>query len=253
MTGLDHEFIGTMLPALAGGTMFLDNAGGSQVARPVAERVQTTCWARTSSLVPTTAHRVLRAQRRLKCARPEEIVMGTTSSQLFDQLACALVQHWQPGDEVIVTGFDHKANIGPWRRLASQGTVIREWSLRPGEHQPRLEDLRALMTGRTRLVAVTHVSNIFVSILPIRQLADAVHEAGAMICVDGLADAPHRAVDVQALGLDVYGFSVYKVFGPHHAALYGRYGLLRHKACIINHFVYGEDKVPAKLEPGNPN
>jgi selenocysteine lyase/cysteine desulfurase len=58
---------------------------------------------------------------------------------------------------------------------------------------------------------------------------------------------------VQALGVDFYGFSVYKVYGPHHAALYGRYDLLRHKAGNINHFMYGEDKVPAKLEPGNPN
>lgn len=252
-----------MFPALATGTVFLDNAGGSQVARPVAQRVQDYMLGATVQLGASygasaaAGAKVAYGRKALallmNAERPEEIVMGSSSSQLFDNLARALVQHWQPGDEVVVTGFDHEANIGPWRKLAAQGIVIREWALRPGEHLPRLDDLRAVMTDRTRLVAVTHVSNIFGSILPIRDIADAVHVAGAMICVDGVAFAPHRAIDVQALGVDFYGFSVYKVYGPHHAALYGRHDLLRHKAGNINHFMYGEDKVPAKLEPGNPN
>lgn len=263
VTNLNHDFIATMFPALATGTVFLDNAGGSQVARPVAKRVYDYLLGANvqlgASYGASVAAGAMVAEGRkalallMNAERPEEIVMGATSSQLFDQLARALVQHWQVGDEVIVTGFDHEANIGPWRKLAAQGIVIKEWALRPGEHHPRLEDLRTLMTDRTRLVAVTHVSNIFGSILPIRQIADLVHDAGAMICVDGVAYAPHRAMDVQALGVDFYGFSVYKVYGPHHAALYGRYDLLRHKAANINHFMYGEDKVPAKLEPGNPN
>ncbi|MFN4158068.1 MAG: cysteine desulfurase-like protein [Gemmobacter sp.] len=263
MTQLDHSFIETMFPALGKGTVFLDNAGGSQVARPVAQRVHDYLLGANVQLGASygasvdAGAKVAEGRKALallmNAERPEEIVMGATSSQLFDQLARALVQHWQPGDEVIVTGFDHEANIGPWRKLAAQGIVVREWALRPGEYMPRLQDLQALMTDRTRLVAVTHVSNIFGSILPIRQIADAVHAGGAMICVDGVAYAPHRAVDVQALGVDFYGFSVYKVYGSHHAALYGRYDLLRHKAANINHFMYGEDKVPAKLEPGNPN
>ncbi|MDT8855087.1 cysteine desulfurase-like protein [Paracoccaceae bacterium Fryx2] len=263
MTGLNQDFIATMFPSLNKGAVFLDNAGGSQVARPVAQRVYDYLLDANVQLGASYAASVAAGAKvdegrralalLMNAERPEEIVMGATSSQLFDQLARALVQHWQPGDEVIVTGFDHEANIGPWRKLAAQGIVIREWALRVGEHQPRLEDLQALMTDRTRLVAVTHVSNIFGSILPIREIADAVHEAGAMICVDGVAFAPHRAIDVQALGVDFYGFSVYKVYGPHHAALFGRYDLLRHKAGNINHFMYGEDKVPAKLEPGNPN
>jgi cysteine desulfurase family protein (TIGR01976 family) len=189
----------------------------------------------------------------LNAARPEEIVMGATATQLFDQLARALVQHWEPGDAVVVTDFDHESNIGPWRRLAALGIEIQEWKIRPGEHQPRLEDLEPLLGRRTRLVAVTHASNIFGSIVPIRTIADTVHAAGAMLCVDGVAYAPHRAIDVQALGADFYGFSVYKVYGPHHAALYGRYDLLRTRAGNINHYFYGEDKVPNKLEPGNPN
>jgi len=100
---------------------------------------------------------------------------------------------------------------------------------------------------------MTHCSNIFGGINDVRAIADLVHDHGAMICVDGVAFAPHRAIDVKALDADFYGFSVYKIYGPHHAALYGKYDLLRHKAGNINHYFYDEDRVPNKLEPGNPN
>jgi len=100
---------------------------------------------------------------------------------------------------------------------------------------------------------MTHCSNIFGSINDVRAIADLVHQHDAMLCVDGVAFAPHRAVDVKALDADFYGFSVYKTYGPHHAVLYGKYDLLRNHAGNINHYFYGEDKVPGKLEPGNPN
>ena len=263
MTQIRHDFVASQFPSLSLGQVFLDNAGGSQVARPVADRIHAFLLGSNVQLGASYAAsveaggKVLAGRAALaslmNAARPEEVVMGATTTQLFDQLARGLVQHWMPGDEVIVTGFDHEANIGPWLRLAEQGIVIRTWTLRPGEYAPRIEDLKALMTDRTRLVAVTHVSNIFGSILPIREIADTVHAGGALICVDGVAYAPHRSIDVQALDADFYAFSVYKVYGPHHAALYGKYDLLRHKVGNINHAFYGEDKVPAKLEPGNPN
>lgn len=263
MTSIDQNFIRSNFPALKAGTVFFDNAGGSQVAVPVAERITQYLLGENVQLgasYPTSQKAgAAVAEGRAALAllmnadRPEEVVMGATATQLFDQLARGLVQTWQPGDEVIVTNFDHEANIGPWRKLEAQGIVIREWQMPKGADIPDLDDLRALMNDKTRLVAVTHVSNIFGSIMPIRQIADAVHEAGALICVDGVAFAPHRAVDVKALGADFYGFSVYKVYGPHHAALYGRYDLLRDHTRNINHYFYGEDKVPGKLEPGNPN
>jgi cysteine desulfurase family protein (TIGR01976 family) len=263
VTQIRQDFVAAQFPALSLGQVFLDNAGGSQVARQVADRIHAYLLGSNVQLGASYAASVeaggkVAAGRAalallMNASRPEEVVMGATTTQLFDQLARGLVQHWQPGDEVIVTGFDHEANIGPWLRLAAQGIVIRTWTLRPGEHDPRIEDLEALISDRTRLVAVTHVSNIFGSILPVREIADLVHARGAMICVDGVAYAPHRSIDVQALDADFYGFSVYKVYGPHHAALYGKYDLLRHKAGNINHAFYGEDKVPAKLEPGNPN
>ncbi|TGN68182.1 cysteine desulfurase-like protein [Paracoccus liaowanqingii] len=263
MSMIDKAYVDRQFPSLNGDTVFLDNAGGSQVAVPVVDRVSQYLLGQNVQLGASygasqraggaVAEGRAALALLMNASRPEEVVMGATATQLFDQLARSLVQKWQPGDEVIVTSFDHEANIAPWRRLEAQGIVIREWHMPEGADVPSINDLQNLMTERTRLVAVTHVSNVFGSIMPIREIADAVHDAGAMICVDGVAYAPHRAVDVQALDADFYGFSVYKVYGPHHAALYGRYDLLRDHASNINHYFYGEDKVPNKLEPGNPN
>lgn len=260
MQELDQAFITDAFPALGRGQVFLDNAGGSQISRHTVERMNEFLYGSNVQLGATYAASAQASARvhqgrgavatLLNAARPEEIVLGATSTQLFDQLARALVQTWHPGDEVIVTNFDHEANIGPWSKLAAQGIVVKVWQMPKGAYLPDLDDLRMLLSNRTRLVAVTHASNIYGSINPVRAIADLVHDAGALVCVDGVALAPHRAVDVQALGADFYGFSVYKTYGPHFAALYGRYDLLLH-AGSINHTFFPADKVPQKMEPGN--
>lgn len=260
MTPLDQAFLHGSFPSLGRGQVFLDNAGGSQVARQVVERLTEFLYGSNVQTGASYAASALAGARvaegraalalMMNAARPEEVVMGATSTQLFDQLARALVQSWSPGDAVVVTEFDHEANITPWERLAAQGIEVKTWRLRPGEFLPRLEDLEALLTPRTRLVAVTHVSNIFGAINPVREIADLVHAHGAQICVDGVAYAPHRAVDVQALDADFYGFSVYKTFGAHFAALYGKHEALL-AAGGVNHGFIPNDKLPQKMEPGN--
>lgn len=260
MQKLDQAFIRDAFPALGKGQVFLDNAGGSQIARHTVERMTKFLYTSNAQLGATYAASAEAGDRvhqgraavatLLNAARPEEIVLGATSTQLFDQLARALVQTWSPGDEVIVTNFDHEANIGPWTKLSAQGIVVKVWEMRRDAYLPDLADLGALLGDRTRLVAVTHASNIYGSINPIREIADLVHASGAMICVDGVAYAPHRAVDVTDLGADFYGFSVYKTYGPHFAALYGRHDLLLN-AGSINHEFFPKDKVPQKMEPGN--
>jgi cysteine desulfurase family protein (TIGR01976 family) len=260
MTTFDTAFVQENFPALGKEQVFLDNAGGSQVARQVADRLTDYLFTANVQLGASYAasvragamvHEGRQALATLfNAARAEEVVMGATTTQLFDQLARALVQAWEPGDEVIITDFDHEANIGPWKKLADKGIVIREWKMRTGADRPDPEDLKALMTDRTRLVAVTHASNIYGTINDIRAIADLVHAGGAHLCVDGVAYAPHRAIDVQALGADFYAFSVYKVYGAHFAALYGRHDLLL-AAGNINHSFFAADKVPQKFEPGN--
>jgi selenocysteine lyase/cysteine desulfurase len=108
------------------------------------------------------------------------------------------------------------------------------------------------MSDCTRLVCVHHVSNILGSINPIKDIASFVHQRGAQICVDGVAYAAHRAIDVQDWDVDYYIFSLYKCYGPHTAVMYGKYDLLSELDSLY-HYFYGKDKVPGKLEPGNPN
>jgi selenocysteine lyase/cysteine desulfurase len=112
-----------------------------------------------------------------------------------------------------------------------------------------LAALEALLTPRTRLVAVTHTSNVLGTINPIRQIADRVHAQGALLCVDGVAFAPHRRVDVQALDVDFYTFSLYKVYGPHLGLLYGKRS---HLLALpgYNHYFIDDTAIPYKFQPG---
>ncbi|MCX7340934.1 MAG: cysteine desulfurase-like protein [Hyphomicrobiales bacterium] len=259
---LDLTSVRARFPALADGFVYLDNAGGSLVLRDVAERVSEYLLTTSVQTGASYSHS-MRASERLAQSRasiarfvnaswPEEIVLGPTTSALMRLLATAMAPQFSPGDEVIVTVFDHESNIGPWHILQERGVVFRVWTINPDTFRVDLDDLRQLMSKRTRLVAVTHASNILGTINPIAEIAAIVHAGGAKLAVDAVAYAPHRAVDVQASGADFYAFSFYKTFGPHFAMLWGRYDLLAELESQY-HYFYTKDKVPTKLEPGNAN
>jgi cysteine desulfurase family protein (TIGR01976 family) len=259
---LDVAFARSQFPALASGFAFLDNAGGSQVLRSVAERVADyllTTSVQTGATYPLSrlATERLAASRAavarlVNAGRPEEIVLGPNTTSMMRNLAAAMAGRFSPGDEVVLTVFDHESNIGPWLALEKAGVTFRFWGIDPETLEPDLAELDRLMGPRTRLVAVTHTSNILGSIMPIPEIARFVHERGAEIVVDAVAYAPHRAVDVQALDVDYYVFSFYKTYGPHFAVMYGKYDKL-FELDGLYHYFYGKDKVPAKLEPGNTN
>jgi len=259
---LDLDFARSQFPALATGWAFLDNAGGSQVLRPVAQRVAdyllTTSVQTGASydISQTATQRLAEARQRMatlvNASRADEIVFGHSTTVLVRFLATAMASQLQPGDEIVVTDFDHESNIGPWLTLKERGIVFKVWEIDQDTLTPDLEALDRLMGPRTRLVCVTHASNILGTINPIRDIADFVHARGAKICVDGVAYAPHRALDVQALDVDFYVFSLYKTYGPHLAVMYGRYAHLLELDGLY-HYFYGKEKVSAKLEPGNPN
>lgn len=259
---IDIDFARSQFPALASGWAFFDNAGGSQVLRPVAERVADyllTTSVQTGASYETSRQataRLAEARARMAtlvgAARAEEIVFGHSTTVLMRFLATAMASQLSDGDEIIVTDFDHESNIGPWLTLREHGVVFKFWGIDRDTLKPDLETLDRLMGPRTRLVCVTHASNILGTINPIRDIADFVHARGAKICVDGVAYAPHRAIDVQQLDVDYYVFSLYKTYGPHLAVLYGRHDLLLELDGLY-HYFYGKEKVSAKLEPGNPN
>lgn len=179
-------------------------------------------------------------------------MLGASSTVLAQQLAVALRASWQEGDEVVVTNLDHEANVGPWRKLEETGIVLREWRLRRDSLSLHVEDLEPLLSERTRLVAFTHCSNVVGTITDVADIVARVRAAGALTCVDGVAFAPHRRVDVRSLGVDFYLVSLYKVYGPHLGVMFGRRELLL-KMSSPNHFFVSEEAVPTKFEPGNVN
>lgn len=259
---LDLEFVRSQFPGLERGWTFFDNAGGSQILQAAIDRINSFLIERNVQIggsyeVSQKAAEALydartAAMHLVNATRPEEIVFGNSTTALLQNLARAMESQLEPGDEIIVTVSDHESNIGPWDRLKSAGVIIKFWPLNRTSLSLDLADLQPLISERTRLVCVTHVSNILGSINPVREIADFVHARGARLCVDAVAYAPHRLVDVQAFDADYYVFSLYKTYGPHYALMYGKYDYLL-ELDTLYHYFYGKDKVPGKLEPGNPN
>jgi cysteine desulfurase family protein (TIGR01976 family) len=259
---LQLDYVRQQFPALAGDWIFFDNAGGSQTLKRVADRISDYLLTTDVQLGASYAisqlagERVLRARDAvatlINAADSTEVVMGGSTSLLLRILSLCLVQGWTAGDEVIVTNSDHEANISPWMDLKRQGIVVKTWRLHPEQLTLRLEDLEPLLSPRTRLVALTHASNILGTINPIRAIADRVHAQGALLCVDGVGYAAHRLVDVQDLDVDFYAFSFYKTYGPHYAVLYGKRSHLL-TLPSINHYFIEPTEIPYKLQPGNVN
>lgn len=259
---LNLDFVRSQFPGLNRGWTLFDNAGGSQILQGALDRINTFLIEKNVQIggsyeVSQAAASALyeartAAMHLVNARRPEEIVFGNSTTALLQNLARAMHSQLSPGDEIIVTVADHESNIGPWDRLQERGVVLKVWPLNKESMALELSDLAPLMSERTKLVCVTHCSNLLGSINPIREIADFVHERGARICVDAVAYAPHRAVDVQAFDVDYYVFSLYKTYGPHYALMYGKHDLLL-ELDPLYHYFYGKDKVPGKLEPGNPN
>ncbi len=240
---------------------FFENAGGTFVPQSVIDKVVR--YMSETQVQPggEFAPSILAAERMAESHRlmaemlnaaPEEVMIGISTSMNVYLLAQA-VRHWfAPGDEVVVTNLDHEANNGAWRRLEEFGLKIREWQVNPETADLELDDLDALLNDRTRLVCVSQCSNITGSINDVAQIARRVHNAGALICVDAVAYAPHRKLDVKALDVDFYLVSLYKLYGPHVSLLYGKRELLL-KAKRQHHYFIPDDDIPLKLNPGGPN
>jgi cysteine desulfurase family protein (TIGR01976 family) len=259
---LDLDHVRSHFPGLSRGWTLFDNAGGSQILRGAVERMTEFLYEKNVQIggsyeISLAAAEALRDARAaaatlMNATRPEEIIFGPSTTVLLQNLARAMRSQLKPGDEVIVTMSDHESNIGPWVSLQEFGIVLKFWPLNHNTLSLELEDLAPLMTDRTKLVAVTHVSNILGQVNPVAEIARFVHDRGARICVDAVAYAPHRAIDVQAWDVDYYVFSLYKTYGPHYAVMYGKHEHLL-ELDTLYHYFYGKDKVPGKLEPGNPS
>lgn len=244
--------------ALPENVAFFDNAGGSFTLHSVIERVarymrespiQLGGLHRLSQHAADRQRRALESIAHLLACECEELITGPSSSALISRLARALAHEFGPGDEIIVTNFDHESNISPWLGLAERGVKIRFWELNADTRAPELGDFTELLNERTRFVACTQATNILGGILPVEEVCARAHEVGARVLIDGVAYAPHRRVNVGRVDADFYVVSLYKVFGPHLGVMYARRGHLDRLA-NINLAHLGADSGPYKLQPG---
>ncbi|MCI4666569.1 MAG: aminotransferase class V-fold PLP-dependent enzyme [Bacteroidia bacterium] len=257
---LDTSFARSFFPSLSSGFVFMDNAGGSQTLRPVAERlsdyllnsnVQHGASYEISQLAGARVYEASQHTRDyIHANQLEEIVLGPSTSMQIRILSLALSHAWKPGDEIIVTNTDHEANVSPWTDLKKKGIEIKIWEYNPETFQLELDDLKGLITDKTKLLAFTHASNVLGSINPVKEITKYAQAQGLLVCVDGVAYAPHRLPDVQELGVDFYIFSWYKVFGPHFALMYVKKAHLEKMEGINHYFIQSS---PYKFQPGNVN
>ena len=257
---LDTAFARAHFPALSGPWALFENAGGTLAAAQVLERIRTymaECQVQPGAAYPAAARAAgmiadsHRAMAAMINAAPEEVMIGPSTSMNVFLLAQALKPGLREGDEIVVTDLDHEANVGAWRRLAADGIALREWRFDRESMALVPEGLAALLGERTRLVCFGHCSNITGSFTDVAALVRMIHDAGALACVDGVAYAAHRAIDVKAWDVDFYLCSTYKLYGPHLALLYGKREHLE-RAAPLNHF-FLDDELPLKLNPGGPN
>jgi cysteine desulfurase family protein (TIGR01976 family) len=216
---------------------FFDGPGGTQVPQRVIEAVShylahtnaNQCGhfatSQESDRLLTEAHQGLADF--FGADGPDTIVFGQNMTSLTFALSRALSRQWKSSDEVIVTRLDHDANVSPWVLAARDaGASVRYATIRDEDCTLDLEELRHLISERTKLVAVGCASNATGTINPVREIADWAHQVGALVFLDAVHYAPHALIDVEALGCDFLACSGYKFFGPHIGVMWGRRGLL---------------------------
>ena len=254
MGAFDVVSVRKQFPALDEGAAHFDGPGGSQTPQLVADAVARTM---TSALANrgrlTTADRradeiVIKAREAmadLLGTQANGIVFGRSMTQLTYDFSRTLAKTWSEGDEVVVTRLDHDANVRPWVQAAEAvGATVKWLGFDPATSE--LDDIAPLLTDRTRLVAVTGASNLLGTRPDVARIADQVHDAGALIYVDGVHLTAHAPVD--ATYADFYVCSPYKFFGPHLGVLTAKPELL--ETLRPDKLLPSSDAVPERFEFG---
>jgi cysteine desulfurase family protein (TIGR01976 family) len=248
-----------MFPALqqAGDFIFMDNAAGAQIPQSVLDAV-------TNHLV---AHNVQRGGRYgrsvavdqaiadaresvallINAYSPSEICFGMNATSFIRLVSLGIGQMLQERDEIVITDMDHDANIATWLALAPAGAKFKWWRMRE-DGNLHVDDLRPLVSDRTRLVACTVTAHSIGSIVDVAAVADIAHAAGAEVFLDCVHYGPHGLIDVQAWDCDYLVCSGYKNFSPHMGFLWGRFETLKRLPTFREDFI--PDEPPYKVEAG---
>ncbi|WP_380166865.1 cysteine desulfurase-like protein [Jannaschia sp. R86511] len=245
-------------PQLADRTAYFDGPGGTQTPDVVADAVRDALLAPlanrgTATRAARNADDIVTAGRAalgdLLGVPGDTVVLGRSATELTFQLARTLARGWGPGDEVVVTRLDHDANIRPWLLAAEGvGATVRWAGFDPATGGLTPDDVAAVVTERTRLVAVTGASNLLGTKPDLPAVAAVAHAVGALVHVDGVHLVPHSPVDLAGLGADTLTCSPYKFLGPHLGVLTGRPDLLQQLR--PDKLAPSSDAVPERFELG---
>ncbi|HSQ27018.1 MAG TPA: cysteine desulfurase-like protein [Anaerolineales bacterium] len=259
---LEPNLIRQQFPALERQAIYLDNPGGTQIARHSLDRMVSYLTHHNanhggafvtsleSDAILEEAHSAMADF--LNASRPQEIIFGANMTTLTLHISRSISRTWQTGDEIVVTRLDHDANITPWVLAAEdRGVKVRWVNFNKDEGTLDLDEMRVALQGNPRLLAVGYASNSLGTINPLPEIIKMAHQAGALVYVDAVQYAPHGPIDVQELDCDFLVSSSYKFFGPHAGILYGRYDLLDQL------FAYkvrpATNELPGKFETGTQN
>ncbi|MEJ5314475.1 MAG: cysteine desulfurase-like protein [Anaerolinea sp.] len=259
---LDLTAIRGQFPALEREVIFLDNPGGTQVARSTVDRIAQYLvefnanhggefeTSRRSDAVIDQARQSM--AEFLNAHRVEEIIFGANMTSLTFQISRSLGKIFSPGDTLVVTRLDHDANISPWVQLAEdRGLTIRWVDFHPEDGTLNLEDFEQALSEHPRLVAFGYASNALGTVNPVAEMVEKAHQAGALTYIDAVQYAPHGPIDVQALDVDFLVCSAYKFFGPHVGVLYGKMALL--ESLPAYKVRPASENPPGKFETGTGN
>jgi cysteine desulfurase family protein (TIGR01976 family) len=240
---------------------YFDGPGGTQVPRGVVDAMSdylfhhnaNTHWAYPTSVETDALIAAARqAMADLLGASPDEVAFGANMTTLTFHVARALGRQWGPGDEVVVTELDHQANVAPWRALERErGVTVRLVPMHPDTGELDWKELERVLGRRSRLLAIGAASNALGTVSDVARARELARGVGALTFVDAVHYAPHRLVDVRALGCDFLACSAYKFYGPHVGILYGRKDRLR--ALDVPKLAPAPDTAPERIETGTLN
>src|SRR5271170_155752 len=262
------------LPVYGKPLVYLDNAASAQKPRAVLDRLNeayTSQYANVHRGLHYLANEATEAYEGarekvagfLNAGRKEEIIFTRNATEAINLAAYTFGrERIQPGDEIVLSIMEHHSNIVPWHFLRERQGAVIKWAPVDDEGHFLIDEFEKLLTPRTKMVAITHMSNVLGTLTPVKEVARIAHARGIPVLIDGAQGAVHLDVDVQDIGCDFYAFTGHKLYGPTGiGVLYGKYDLLAAmppfngggemiREVFEDRVTYGEP--PHRFEAGTP-
>ena len=254
----DVNKIRSHFPSLNTGLAFFDGPGGSQVPDVVGAAIADAITKPISNRNTNTeseknAEEIVLGFRKavadLIDVDPSGVVYGRSWTQITYDFSRTLAKTWKPGDEVVVSRLDHDSNIRPWIQAAEAvGATVRWAEFDVTTSELTVAAVESVLSSKTKLVAITGAGNTIGTRPDLKAIGEAVHKVGALFYVDGVHLTPHAAISAKEIGADFFGFSFYKLMGPHCSAIAASPELL--KTLNNDKLLPSTSNVPEKFEFG---